>query len=230
MTNSHNNHKIIRLYKDLKIKRKKDPVTAIREYCVDQVDEIISNFKSIQSLDSLLDIVASYLGVRFEEVNVDADIQEISEKYLSKKELLFANLEKEFTYGTDALLIECTNSSEGEAKFIAVIDCRGIKKYKSYFSKWHEIAHVLALPPQRSFPILYRTTVQKKEPTEALMDMIASDFAFYSPLFLPELNAKLKTYKKISFKLIDELRAEVCPNASRHATALAAVSKSRHNG
>jgi hypothetical protein len=227
MAKLEDNYKIIRLCKDLKIKKKKDPVTSIREYCVDQVEEIIADYNSKINLENLLNIVASFLGIEFEEINNDDDIHEISNKYLLKKELRFAQLDDEFTDETDAVLIERTNSKEWEKQFVAVIDCRGLNKYKEYFSKWHEIAHVLCLPSQRNLPIYYRTTIQKKEPQEKLMDMVASDFAFYSPLFLPELNAKLKIHKKLSFKLIDELRSEVCPSASRHATIYAAVSKAK---
>jgi hypothetical protein len=221
------NYKIIRLCRDLKIKKKKDPVTSIREYCVDKIEQIIADYNSEINLKNLLDIVASFLGIEFKEIHTDAAIKEISEEYLSKKEIKFADLEDEFTDETDAVLIERRNAKEWEKKFIAVIDCRGLKKYKEYFSKWHEIAHVLCMPPQRNLPIYYRTTIQKKEPQEKLMDIVASDFAFYSPLFLPELNAKLKIHKKLSFELIDELRSEVCPSASRHATIYAAVSKAK---
>jgi hypothetical protein len=99
------------------------------------------------------------------------------------------------------------------------------KKWRAYFSKWHEIAHVLIDSPQLSFSFR-KTPVDKKKPKEQMADRVAGDLAFYAPLFLPELLARIKNEKRVTFEIIEDLRKTVCKSASREATIRAAVLRS----
>ena len=212
---------IKKIARELGLKRFKDPEKAIREFCVRKVEKIIAPFTEIKNLDALLEIVSSGLGIRFEEVNDDGDISDLAETYAPQGELIFADLARHLDEMTDAVLISLKKTRMW--KYVAVIDCRGFKKTRAYFSKWHEVAHVLTESPQ---PALFRRTPKdSKAPEETLADRIAGDFAFYTPLFLPELLARTKLTKRLTFDIIEELRKAVCPAASREATIRGAISR-----
>ncbi len=212
---------VLRMAKDLGLKRLRDPEKAIREFCVRKVEKIIAPFTQLKDLDNLLEIVSSALGIRFEEVNDDQDISNLARVYTSQGELIFADLAGQLDKMTDAVLIRLKNTRMW--KYVAVIDCRGLKKTRAYFSKWHEVAHVLTESRQ---PALFRRTPKDlKAPEEKLADRIAGDFAFYTPLFLPELLARTKSTKRLTFDIIEELRKTVCPSASREATIRGAISR-----
>lgn len=212
---------IRKIAKELKLGRFKDSERAIREFCIRKVEKIIEPFGKIGNLNDLLGIVSSALGIRFEEVLEDEDLFAIRDTYVAQKELMLAELPRLLDPLTDAVLIRLMNSRAW--KYVAVIDCRGIKKARAYFTKWHEVSHVLTESPQ---PALFRRTpVQKKDPEEMLVDRIAGDLGFYTPLLLPELLARTKTTGKLTFDVIEDLRQLVCPGASRESTIRGAVSR-----
>ncbi|MBN1227774.1 MAG: hypothetical protein JXA79_12335 [Deltaproteobacteria bacterium] len=210
------------LAKELGVGRFRDAEKAIREFCVKEVERIIEPFGKIYDLNKFLEIVSSSLGIKYEEVNADHEIQKISKKYLAKREIIFAALDRHLDSETDAVLFRLINAEPWETKYVAVIDCRGHKKRKAYFSKWHEVGHVLIMSPQESFQFR-RTLTHKRDPKEQIVDKIAGDLAFYSPLFLPELLARIKGKDGMTFEVVEELREAVCPEASREATIRGAV-------
>ena len=221
--------KIWLLARELGIKKKSNPDETIREYCFLKVENILQDFivqgrGSVNSLDKLLELTAAKLDLKFEEVLFDEDLQGIKTRYVSNGELAFLDFIDDFDDDTDAVLVQLRNTQRWEPKFVAIIDCRGLKSLRAYFSKWHEIAHLLTTPPQMHLPFR-RTHAVKKDPEEILMDKIAGDLGFYSPLFLPEVRARTDKNKKLTFKVINELRYEVCSSASPQATIRAAVDR-----
>jgi len=214
---------IKKLAKDLKLGKVRNAEEAIREFCVQQIETLIKTFGEIKDLSTFLEIVSSSLGIRFEEVNNDSDIQRISESYVVN-EPIFADLYRQLDSQTDAILIRLSNRGKWQPKYIAIIDCRN-KRWRAFFSKWHEVAHVLTTPAQTSFQFR-RTPALKKDPEEIIVDRIAGDLAFYSPLFLPELLARVKSEKRVTFEIIEDLRQTICPEASKEATIRASVSRS----
>lgn len=139
------------------------------------------------SLEELLDIVQARLCLRFEVIGLDGDLGRVREKYLRERELAFVNLDEEFSDGTDAIVFRLEHAKPwSNCRYVAVIDGRGAKAARVWFSKWHEIAHLLA-EPQTKF-VFRRTTAFKREPLERLMDQIAGALAFYEPLFRPALD------------------------------------------
>lgn len=220
MTKLNDEPEIRQMARGLGLGRRRNIEQAIREFCIERVEKFIKLLGSAKDLGSLLEIISSGLGIRFEEVEDDCELQEIVKKYISQGELCFADLPRQLDDRTDAVLYRLNKIKEW--KYIAVIDCREYKKLKSYFSKWHEVAHVLTMSPQESFQFR-RTPAIKKEPKEQMVDRVAGDLAFYSPLFLPELLARVKIDGRLSFDSIDDLRRKICPEASREATIRAAV-------
>lgn len=55
------------------------------------------------------------------------------------------------------------------------------------------------------------------------MDRIGGEVAFYPMLFRPELDRVQRRYGKPCFEVANDLRSEVCPDASWTATAIAMV-------
>lgn len=197
---------------------------AIREYCVQKVEKIIDPLGRPNDLNQLLAIVASSLRLKFEEVNTDDDLWKVSQKYLGRGEIIFGDLHHQLDDDTDAIVISLTHTQSWEPKYVAVIDCRSHKAWKAYFSKWHEVGHVLTQPAQLSFKFR-KTPSKKKEPEEQIVDRVAGDLAFYSPLFLPELLARVQKEKRLTFAVVEELRTAICSGASREATIRGAVSR-----
>jgi hypothetical protein len=104
-----------------------------------------------------------------------------------------------------------------------VVDCRGEKGLRRFFTRWHEIAHLLTLQGQLELP-LHRSATGKT-PTERLMDAIAGEIGFYEPLFTPILVREVAIDKKLTFATVERIRKEFCPEASFQATLNACVQK-----
>lgn len=214
---------LMKIAKGIGLRRSSDAERAIRDYCLRRVQGIIEAFGEIKDLNQLLDVVSSSLRMTFEEVHDDSQIAEISGRYLAKGELIFANLHREMDEKTDGMLIRLNNAKPWEPIFVAIIDCRGYKAWRAYFSKWHEIGHVLTLRPTQMTFQFRRIPVQKKAPEEQIVDRIAGDLAFYSPLFMPFLIEAVGETKRLTFDAVEHLRSTVCVGASREATLRGAV-------
>ena len=135
--------KIWLLARELGIKKKSNPDETIREYCFIKVENILQDFivqgrGSVNSLDKLLELTAAKLDLKFEEVHFDEDLQGIKNRYVSNGELAFLDFIDDFDDDTDAVLVQLRNTQRWEPKFVAIIDCRGLKSLRAYFSKWHE--------------------------------------------------------------------------------------------
>ena len=86
---------------------------------------------------------------------------------------------------------------------------------RSYFTKWHELAHLLTLASQKR--VVFKRThasVNGNDPEERLMDIIAGHFGFY-----PQIARKF-TNGEISFNTIKRLREQLCPEASLQSSLI----------
>ena len=213
---------VIKIANDLGLKRKWNAERAIRNYCLRKVRGIISAFGEITDLNQLLAVVSSHLQLNFEEVH-DDDLSEITQKYVEKGELIFGNLHKELDDETDGVLIRLNSAKAWEPKFVAVINCRGNKIYRAYFSKWHEIGHLLTTPPTQMTFQFRRTPAFKKAPEEQIVDRVAGDLAFYENIFYPALESEIADDNRLTFSAVERLKMTVCDGASREATLRAAI-------
>ena len=209
---------IIQKAKELGLRRSVDAEKAIRKYCVKRVENIIKSFGEVKDLNQLLEVVSSSLKMKFEEVNSDYSLQEISKKFLANGELFFKNLPRELDDKTDGVLVRLNNVKPWEPMFVAVIDCRGYKAWRAYFSKWHEVGHVLTMTTSQISFQFRRTPTLKKTPEEQIVDRVAGGLAFYPRLFLPALKAAVGETKRITFEVVEQLRMTICVGASREAT------------
>lgn len=208
---------IHRLAADLGLRTSSDPVKAVRQYARRRLLDFLGEYPT-KTLADFLMIAADRLGTRFIEVRSDEDVARVTAEYTSRRELGFALLEEELCDDVFAITIKLLAPQPWERHFVSVIDCRGPKAYRSYYSKWHELAHLLTLTPQSRLKFR-RTHIAEEEndPEERLMELIAGDGGF-----LPELIAPY-TIEPISFAVISRIRNLLCPEASDQASRIGIV-------
>lgn len=203
---------------DLGLPNSESPTRSILRFVTNRILRIAKKFRCT-TLNELLTATAGEVETTFEEIHSDHDLQQVRLKYLSKGEKAFANLAEELRGAEDyAITIRRVRREEWEPQFVSVIDCRGEKVYRSYFSKWHELAHLLTLTPQMR--LVFRRTHSPsatRDPEEALMDAIAGDAGFFRD-FLPS-----DTSANVSFGTIRRIRDECCPGASVQAATIGIV-------
>ena len=213
-----NSVSISTLARDLGIAGSKDPIAAIIKFCERRIKKVLETFPDCHTLTELLDYVAAKLGTMFEMVTTDDDLQQIQKKYVNKGEKIFAGLAKELSEDVFAITYRRNNREPWELEFVSVIDARGAKASRAYFTKWHELAHLLTLTDQLRLSFR-RTHVAKNfnSPEEALMEVIAGHFGFYGPIVKPHVSGT------ISFDAIDVLRQKLCPEASQQSALIGIV-------
>jgi hypothetical protein len=211
---------IMTLASDLGLKATGRPVADIVEYVRRRVGKVVKDYKC-SDLAGLLTAAAHEAKTSLREVHRDADLDQIIEEFVPQGETIFANLRKELReqdYAKDyAITLRRRHAARFDLPFVSVIDCRGPKVYASYFSKWHELAHLFTLTPQMR--LLFRRThaAALVDPEESLMDIIAGEMAFWPSLLGADPD------QEISFELIDRIRSEFCPQASLQASLIGIV-------
>jgi hypothetical protein len=209
-------HQIHTLARDLGVKIHGDPVDDILAYCEAKIKEFMSAFPDCPTLSSMLNWVAARVGTTFETIESDAALQDIKGRFLERNEKRFAALEDELASDDDfGITLKLQNREPWEPEYVSVIDCRGEKASRAYFTKWHEIAHLLTLTSQGR--LAFRRSHSSNEsnnPEERLMDIIAGRFGFYPPIVQRFIK------DEISFEVIDVLRAQLCPEASSQASII----------
>jgi hypothetical protein len=194
------------LARDLGAPDRIDPIDSVLAYG----DELIARLHgAVQctKLSTLVDWVANKLGMRFVVVETDEDLRRLRQEYAARGEFGMARLAAELAgphcYGGTFSLEQPTKG----IRFVAVIDTRGEKRFRSYFTKCHEVAHILLMTEQQLL-VFRRTHEETNHPQEDLVDRVASRLGFYTPLLRPYFIAPL------SFDLIQTIMSEVCPEAS----------------
>jgi hypothetical protein len=203
-----------------------DPVSAVLGYCRTRVDSWINSFKGQMNLPRLHQLIDEHLSLRHVVVRSDQELDELVREQLERREVIFSALKDEFANGTEALTIKLRQPGVGMKRNLAVIDGRGERAHRVYFGIRHEESHLLSLTPAQLSFVFRRTHATRNAAEERLMDRIAGELAFYPPLFRPELNRLQRRYVRPCFQLVDVVRAEVCPEASWTATAIAVVEQS----
>jgi hypothetical protein len=171
---------------ELGLGRPADPVDAILGFCRRKIDGWVGEARGVTTVAQLEALVTRKLQMAFEEVRADEDFDRLKAVYArGRKELAFAALRVSFNddknpaYG---VLIECKKAPpDATDRFVAVIDCRGGKLARRFFTRWHEIAHRLTTHARHGEPA-FRS---EHDPIERLMDEIAGHVGFYGPLFEP---------------------------------------------
>ena len=205
-----------KLANDLGLKGAGKPVAEIVDYVRRRVRKVVKTYKC-GNLAELLNAAAHDAKTVFREVHCDADLDPIVAEFVPQGETIFANLRNELREHDYAITLKRQHAAKFDLPFVSIIDCRGPKAFASYFTKWHELAHLFTLTPQMRLVFRRTHAAAILDPEESLMDVIAGEMAFW-PDFL---NADRD--QEISFELIDRIRKEFCPQASLQASMIGIV-------
>ena len=198
------------------------PVEGILDYCRRRIDGWVAEAGGVSNIDALETLVPQRLQMVFEEIRSDEDWDRLKEVYArGKKEFVFAGMRTKFddadnmTYGA---LVQCKNSGPSDPdRFVAVIDCRGSKFARRFFTRWHEIAHRLTTHADMPEPV-YRS---EHDPLERMMDEIAGHVGFYEPIFHPAYQQASEGKPLLAFGTVETIINDAFPAASFQATLFA---------
>jgi hypothetical protein len=208
-------HDVIALARELGLRG--NPAEAVVRFCEEKIGCWAADFGAVESVAALEQLVADRLQLVFEEVCSDDDLEQIIAKYVAQGEYVFATLHDELNPATFGLTIKRKHrrSVSGD-KYVAVIDCRGEKATRRFFTRWHEIAHLLVLEKELDAPVRRSS----HDPVERLMDDIAGRIGFYEPLFGPVF-AREHTKPPLELKTVEAIRNAYCDKASFQSTLFA---------
>jgi hypothetical protein len=189
--------------------------------CRAQVESLMVGV-SPRTGEDVLTRLAHSLHVHFEEVHAEPDLARLEQKYLhEKREIGFGQLAMQFNDPqVDALLFERERATaDAPDKWVAVLNLRDTAS-RGYWSRSHELTHRIAEPPQQNLRF-YRHQNDRENPLESLIDKVASEIAFYQPLFSPIVGSL--SASPLTWELIDQVRALHASSSSRLATAHATL-------
>ncbi len=206
---------------DLGLAGAANPVEAILRQCRSRIDRWVAEARGVTTIGQLETLVTQRLQMVFEEVRSDGDFDRLKEQYAkAKKDPVFASLRLQFNKPDDPLygmLIRRKNAADDAPdRFVAVIDCRGGKLARRFFTKWHEIGHRMTThadhgeqePACRS----------EQNPIERMMDEIAGHVGFYGPFFEPVFGAAHAGKALLTFETVKAVLDGGFPEASFQAT------------
>jgi hypothetical protein len=208
-------HDVVALARELGLRG--NPVEAVVRFCEEKIGCWAADFGAVESVAALEQLVADHLQLVFEEVCSDDDLERTIAKYVDLGEYVFATLRDELGPTTFGLTIKRKHCAPGLGeKYVAVIDCREEKATRRFFTRWHEIAHLLVLEKELEAPVRRSS----HNPIERLMDEIAGCIGFYEPIFGPVF-AREHRQAPLEFKTVEAIRKNYCDRASFQSTLFA---------
>jgi hypothetical protein len=200
---------------DLGLPSKVRPVQQITHFCEQRIGRWLAELPGKHDATTILDIAAAKLSATIIEVHTEAELIALQQRYVSQGEAGFAFLKSDFDAGVLGITLRLLRRKAFEPMFVSVINCIGRNCERAYFTKWHELVHLLTLTDQTRL-VFKRTHVDcsQRDPEEALVDIVAGALAYHPKL--------LKHYaqKRLSFALVDEIREKVFSVSSRQAALL----------
>ena len=195
------------------------------EHAVKKVRTWIAAHGKPATLSDLLQKIAVSFAVEIIEIHSDEDVEALHSRIPPAREPVLARLTHELDDSTDAVIFQRQNRDAWEMPFLAAINCRGWHRSRGYFSKWHEVIHLLLDGQQLRFAFR-KTSAKKKHPEEILVDKIAGVVAFHPDLFQPVLAREVARAGRLTFDVVERVRGEIAPDASRESTLYACLRKS----
>ena len=223
-----NDPEVLKLALDLHLPRRGNPLHQIRDFAISRVGRTLADSPvPVEDLDTLRSVIANKFGVRLEFLTEDSDVSRVGEQYVDFHGLLPHRLHEEFVRGnTEGITLEREDWDPIRFRYLAVVDARGRRASRAYFTAWHEITHLVIHPEQLPFPGFRRTPNDDeihKDPIESVVDYVAGRIGFYRPLFAPILDDAVRTAGGFTFRALDLARQAATPTPSLHATALAGI-------
>jgi hypothetical protein len=207
---------IWKLAVDLGLGSTSRPVSEILSHVKRRVRSLAQKF-SCASLNDLLAAAAEDVRTTFKEIHSNEDLENLQSTYFGLGETGFANLHRELDSQGYAITLKRINPAKWDRAYVSVIDCRGDKAFRTYFSKWHELAHLLTLTQQTRLVFRRTHPAVVVDAEEGLMDLIAGEVGFLAD-FIPSHG-----FGEVSFEMIENIRRQVSPDASHQAAAIGIV-------
>ena len=209
---------VIALAAELGLRGRANTVEAIIEFCLAKVGSWVAGTPRVLSIGDLEKLVAHRLGIVFEEVWTEADLDALIRKYVKLGDPVFAYLKHDLDGSTFGATYRRNVAADAHDRLVAIIDCRGEKAARRFFTRWHEIAHFLVETNDTGKPV-HRST--ELEPLERLMDLIASRVGFYEPIFGLVFDAEMAGQPRLSLRVVDRVRRRGFSDASFQSTIFA---------
>lgn len=225
MTDLAHNPKLKQLARNLHIPDSGDCLRELRDHAVASVQQMLREW-SVETIGELRRLVADKLSVKIELIAEDQDTELLAEKYGPVMSGFRRLIKAEFIKGdTEGLLIDNPKPGKGGRDYLVIVDARGSRRARAYFTAWHELAHLLLYPRKQAVFEGFRRTptpeAKLKDPLESAVDHIAGLLAFWEPLFKPALlNAAAGN---LSLESIERACLEVAPDASLQAACLSVI-------
>jgi hypothetical protein len=225
MTDLAHHAKLKQLARNLHIPDSGDCLRELREHAIASVQQMLKEW-SVETVAELRSLVADKLSVKIELIGEDQDTERLAEKYGQVMGGFRHLLRAEFIKGdTEGLLIDNPKPGKGGRDYLVIVDARGARKTRAYFTAWHELAHLLLYPRKQAVFEGFRRAptpeAKLKDPVESAVDHIAGLLAFWEPLFKPALLTAAS--RGLSLDAIERARTEVAPDASLQSACLAAI-------
>ena len=194
----------------------------IVEHCLARLRAWVAAHGTPQTLSQLANEFAASLDMQITEVRTEDDIDAALEEVAPVQKMVIGELRTEFGGNTDAITVRRLDPKPWDREYWALINCQGWHEFRRYFSKWHEIVHRLLDGQQLSFAFR-RTSGNRPEPAEALVDRVAATLAFFPDMFESVVREEFTKEGRLTFDVIDCVRERIAPDASREATANACL-------
>ena len=202
-----------------------DAVAGIRDYCAEQIQKLARGaVRSLKNIRDLQTVVCDKLHLTIHEIWSDEDLQKVVESYVVT-DSVFAYLPSDLDANTYGVLIRLNRRIGKKYGWAAIVDCRGEKRHRRFFTTWHEIVHCITAADQYELPF-HRTIIRNKpsDPIERLVDVVAGDLGFFDPIFRPHLEREMQT-GALTFETVEKVRSQFCPDASFESTLNACVDR-----
>jgi hypothetical protein len=210
---------VIALADELGLMSQGNPVAAIVSHCLARIDGWVAKDGRVRTIGHLERIVAGCLQITFEDVWSDSDLDAVIRKYVNCGEGVFKFLKHDLDGSTfGATYRRSMAAPDAPDRLVAIIDCRGEKGTRRFFTRWHEIAHFLVQTEETNDPV-HRSS--DAEPLERLMDEIAAHAGFYDPIFSPAFDTAMAGQPRLTFKIVEDVRRQGFADASFQSTLFA---------
>ena len=196
------------------------PVLAVVGYCLDRIRRWVRSDGPVLNIQQLEAVAARRLQMVFEEVESDDELNAVIRKYVKLGEGVFAYLKHDLDGETFGATYR-RSKAEADAPdwLVAIIDCRGDKGARRFFTRWHEVAHFLVEAEGKEVETPVRRA--SDSPLERLMDEIAANVGFYEPIFGPAFDREMAGRPRFTFKVVEAVRREHFADASFQSTLFA---------
>lgn len=167
-----------------------------------------------------LAVLADSASVLFEIARTNEELDEMAARYARLGELGFLARRERFDGELLAAILRRNSPAQGERTFVALVDARGDKGAREFFSQAHEVAHPV-LEPQLAFN--FRDETKVRDAWEKLVDQVGAEMVFSGTSWANAIGLALQNSPGLTVAAVADLRSKMASTASLTTIALAAA-------